>query len=117
MKLAMWLKIAAEIPIGLLAASSLFIGIGQMIARDSNGFWLLCGAVFFGAMMWLAWWRPRYMSVMLMLFSMMLWAIFRGIVDSNGPDDRVGAIIIALPMSLSGFLLLFSWWRASRARE
>ena len=111
MKLAFWLKVAAEVPLGLMTTASILLGIGTMVGGDLGGIWSLIGAAFFGLLMVLAWQQPRFMGMMLMLFSFMLWAISRGILDSNSPDERFGALIISIAVFITSSLLIISGWR------
>lgn len=114
MKLANVLKIIAEIPIALLIAFLLFMGMGEMAGGDFSGIGHLLPAVVFGALMWLAWKRPLYAGIILILLGIVNLVRYGGAIERVG-DWYVPILIMSVPLLFTGFLLLFAAWKTSKA--
>jgi hypothetical protein len=115
MKLAMGLKIAAEIPFGLLAAVSLFMGNIEILRGNfHDGIWTLLGAVFFGALIWFAWKSPLATGVKL-VFGGILFLAFS--IMGRNPDEGLDEFIMGGTALMTGLLLLLSAWVTPKAPE
>ncbi len=114
MKLAMGLKIAAQIPFGLLAAFSLFTGNIEMWSGDPDGMWSLFAAVFFAVIMWFAWNDPFGTGAKL-VFGGILFLAFS--IMGRNPDEGLDEFIMGGTALMTGLLLLLSAWVTPKAPE
>jgi len=105
MKLANGLKLAAEIPVGLLVVFLLFMGIGETLGGDPSGIVAhVIPAAVFGLLMWLAWKRPLYAGIALVLLGILALVNF-------GIKDAAPLLIMVMPLLLAGLLLLLAAWK------
>ncbi|MGB8981012.1 MAG: hypothetical protein WCC12_03985 [Anaerolineales bacterium] len=115
MNLVMWLKIAARIPFGLLAAVSLYMGASEILSGNfSEGIGLLSGAVFFGVVLWFAWNSP-FATGGKLVFGGILFLAF-SLMGDRTEEDLVEFILGGSAL-ISGLLLLLAAWASSNASE
>lgn len=110
MKLANILKIVAEIPVGLLVAFSLFMGIGEINSGDFSGIAHLLPAALLGLLMWLIWKRPLLAGAILVLLGLLTMGGASSAMN-NSQDWYVPVLLMSLPFLLAGLLLLFVAWK------
>jgi hypothetical protein len=113
MKLANGLKIAAEIPIGLLVAFLLLMGIGEVVGGDFSGIGHLLPAAALGLLMWLAWKRPLYPGMILVLLGIVN-AVLYGSAMNRSQDWYIPILIMSVPLLLAGSFLLLAAWRVHK---
>ncbi len=115
MKLANGLKIAAEVPVALLVAFLLFMGIGETISGDPSGIIAhLLPALVVGVLMWFAWKRPLYAGIILVILGLISLVSF-GSAISRRQEEYVGILIMVTPLLLTGLLLLLAAWKTPKA--
>lgn len=107
MKLANGLKTAVEIPMALLTAFLLFMGIGEMVGGDSSGLGHLLPAAVLGLLMWFAWKRPLFAGIILVLAGIVN-SIPYLIATNRSHDWYLPVLLISIPLLLSGLLLLLA---------
>jgi hypothetical protein len=115
MDLVFWLKIAARIPFGLLAAISLDMGGSEILNGNfSEGMGPLAGAVFFGLVLWFAWRSPADTGAKLVLGGVLFLAC--SLLDIRTEAD-FGEYIIGASALMTGLLLLLAAWATPKAPE
>ncbi|MDO9128228.1 MAG: hypothetical protein Q7U34_00025 [Anaerolineales bacterium] len=109
MKLAKGLKITALVLLGLVTAFLLYMGIGEIAFGDWGGIGHLIPAVVLGLLMWLAWKRPLWAGMILVVLGLVA-----GVRFYNPQYPDVALTVGGLPL-FSGLLLLGAAWRARKA--
>jgi hypothetical protein len=105
------LKIAAMIPLGLIALIYLVFGIGESLGGEPGGWMHLVELVILGLVMWLCWKFPLWGGVLLLVFSLVGgMQLLLVAPHSLSPATSPVVLIRYLPMALSGILLLAAWW-------
>ena len=111
MKTVKWLKIAAMVPLGFMVAILLVFAIGESVGGDLSGLMHLVPVGFVILVSWFCWKRPLWGGILL-LAAAIFEAVFFGIsMRGAGPGAVVSPIIIMImPLTLSGALLLTAAW-------
>jgi hypothetical protein len=106
--LAVWLKAAAQLPFGLIVTISLF-GAGSEILNGnySQGIALLAGAVLFGTIILFMWKSPSATGGKL-VFGGILFLVFSMIAGLT--EENLWEYIIGGSALISGLLLLLAVW-------
>jgi hypothetical protein len=111
MKTIKGLKIAAMVPLGFMVLSLLIFGIGESVGGDLSGLMHLVPVVFVGLVIWLCWKRPLWGGILL-LAGAIFEAVSFGILLADVEPGEVASpvIILILPLTISGVLLLAAAW-------
>ncbi len=111
MKTIRGLKIAAMIPLGFMMSILLVFGIGESVGGDLSGLMHLVPLVFAGLVIWLCWKRPLWGGILLLAGAFIQALEFVGAFVGADPGSILAPLVIMiLPMTLSGLLLLTAAW-------
>jgi hypothetical protein len=111
MKKVKGLKIAAMVPLGFMVAILLIFAIGESVGGDLSGLMHLVPVVLVGLVIWLCWKRPLWGGILLLAGAIFEAVFFAIALRDAGPGGMVSPIIIMiLPLTLSGVLLLTAAW-------
>lgn len=104
-RVALWLRRAAFLTLGLFAAFLAFMGVGEMVSGDLSGVQHLVPALLAIGLMLLAVKRPLAAGVILLGLGAAAFALFYNAMIR--PEDKLGgATIMGGPFLFSGLLLL-----------
>jgi hypothetical protein len=105
MKLSKGLKIAALVVMGLLTVFLLFMGFGEIVSGDYSGMQHLIPAVVIMLMMWAGWKKPFVSGIAMCVLGLVTGVCFFN-VQFPPSRETITALIIPLPIIVSGLLLL-----------
>jgi hypothetical protein len=118
MKTIKGLKIAAMVPLGFVVAILLIFAIGESGGGDLSGLMHLVPVVLVGLVIWLCWKRPLWSGILLLavaIFEAVSFGILLADAEPGGVASPV--IILILPLTVSGLLLLTAAWIGRKKAE
>lgn len=105
------LKIVAMLPLAFMVAILLLFGIGEAMGGDLSGLMHLVEVAIVGAVVWLAWKRPLWGGILLLIGAALqtfnFWHAFQ---NADASAVIAPLVIILLPLAFSGLLLLLVHW-------
>lgn len=118
MKTTKALRIVALLPLGFMVSILLLFGLGEALGGDLSGLMHLVEVVIAVAVAWVAWKRPRWGGVLMLLGAafqtLRFWNMFQ---RADGAAMTAPLFITILPLAFSGLLLLLVDWMDRHPRQ
>lgn len=107
MKTTRALKIVAMLPLGFMVLVLMAFGIGETVGGDLSGLMHLVEVAIVGGVVWLAWKRPLWGGILLLLGAIVQ-ALNFGRFFSQADATAIIAplVIMVIPLGFSGILLI-----------